>query len=199
VQVGWADGVKDRVGGALMAHLVELDGVRPTIGEGVYLAPTAILIGNVHIGDRATVWFGAVLRGDFSRIEVGARSSIQDNAVLHCAIDLPTIVAEDVTVGHGALLEGCVVEAGALVGMGAIVLHHARVGARAVIAAGGVVAERQEVAPGMLVAGVPASEKKELSGSAQRWAEIASDDYQQLRSRYLNASVVQTSDAHLSV
>lgn len=158
MQVGWADGVKDRVGGALMAHLVELDGVRPTIGEGVYLAPTAILIGNVHIGDRATVWFGAVLRGDFSRIEVGA-----------------------------------------LVGMGATVLHHARVGARAVIAAGSVVAERQEVAPGMLVAGVPASERKELSGSAQRWAEIASDDYQQLRSRYLNASVVQTSDAHLSV
>ncbi len=172
-----------------MAHLIELDGVRPTIGEDVFLAPTAVLIGDVTIGDHATVWFGAVLRGDFSRIEVGERSSIQDNAVLHCAVDLPTIVGADVTVGHGAMLEGCVVRDGALIGMGAIVLHHAHVGARAVIAAGGVVAERQQVRPGMLAAGVPVKEKKELSGSAQQWTEIATDDYQQLRTRYLSAGV----------
>ena len=69
----------------VMAHIVELDGVGPTIGEGVYLAPTAVLVGDVHIGDHATVWFGAVLRADSERIEVGARSSIQDNAVIHCA------------------------------------------------------------------------------------------------------------------
>src|ERR671938_1417891 len=109
-----------------MATLVELDGVRPTIGRDVWLAPTA-----VRVGDRASVWFGAVLRGDLSRIEVGEETSIQDNAVLHCAIDLPTIVGSRVTIGHGALLEGCVVEDGAVVGMGSIVLQRARLRARA--------------------------------------------------------------------
>ena len=102
-----------------MAHLIELDGVRPTIGEDVFLAPTAVLIGNVHVGARSSVWFGAVLRGDLSRIEIGERCSIQDTAVIHCAIDLPTIIGDAVTVGHGALLEGCTIEDGAVIGMGA--------------------------------------------------------------------------------
>ena len=172
-----------------MATLIELDGVSPTIGTDVWLAPTAVLIGDVRIGDRASVWFGAVLRGDFSRIEVGAETSVQDNAVLHCAADLPTVVGRRVTIGHGALLEGCVVEDGALVGMGAIVLQHARVGAGAMLAAGAVLSERQTVAPGVLAAGVPAREKKPLSGSAERWMQIASDDYQELRRRYLATSV----------
>jgi carbonic anhydrase/acetyltransferase-like protein (isoleucine patch superfamily) len=172
-----------------MATLIELDGVSPTIGADVWLAPTAVLIGDVRIGDRASVWFGAVLRGDFSRIEVGAETSVQDNAVLHCAADLPTVVGRRVTIGHGALLEGCVVEDGALVGMGAIVLQHARVGAGAMLAAGAVLSERQTVAPGVLAAGVPAREKKPLSGSAERWMQIASDDYQELRRRYLATSM----------
>ncbi len=171
-----------------MAHIVELDGVSPTIGEGVYLAPTAVLIGNVSVGDNTSVWFGTVLRGDLSRVEIGARCSIQDNAVIHCAIDLPTIVGDAVTIGHGALLEGCVIEDRALIGMGAIVLQHARVGRGAVIAAGGVVAERMQVAPGVLVAGVPVTEKKELSGSAARWPEMATEDYQMLRVRYLRGA-----------
>jgi carbonic anhydrase/acetyltransferase-like protein (isoleucine patch superfamily) len=177
-----------------MAQLIELDGVRPTIGEDVYLAPTAVVIGNVHIGDRASVWFGTVLRGDLSRIEIGPRCSIQDTAVIHCAIDLPTIVGEAVTVGHGALLEGCVVEDHAVIGMGAVVLQHAHVGAGAVVAAGGVVAERQRVAPGMLAAGVPVKEKKAVSGSAARWAEMATKDYQELRARYLDRSVPLTEE-----
>src|SRR6202042_3200973 len=164
-----------------MAHLIELDGVRPTIGEDVFLAPTAVLIGNVHVGARSSVWFGTVLRGDLSRIEIGPRCSIQDAAVIHCAIDLPTIVGEAVTVGHGALLEGCVIEDHAVVGMGAIVLQYARVGRGAVVAAGGVVPERAEVAAGVLAAGVPVREKKEVSGSAARWAQMATDDYQELR------------------
>jgi carbonic anhydrase/acetyltransferase-like protein (isoleucine patch superfamily) len=172
-----------------MAMLVELDGASPTIGADVWLAPTAVLIGDVRVRDRASVWFGAVLRGDLSHIEVGEESSIQDNAVLHCATDLPTSVGRGVTVGHGALLEGCTVEDGALVGMGAIVLQHARLGAGAMLAAGAVLAERQAVAPGMLAAGVPAREKKPLSGPAQRWTEIAATDYQDLRRRYLAADV----------
>lgn len=168
-----------------MAHIVQLDGRAPRIGDGVFLAPTAVLIGDVTIGENSSVWFGAVLRGDLSRIEVGARCSIQDNAVLHCAIELPTIVGDGVTVGHGALLEGCTVEEEAVIGMGSVVLQNARVGARSVIAAGGVVPERGQVAPGVLAAGVPVAEKKPLSGSAARWSEVAIEDYQQLRRRYL--------------
>jgi carbonic anhydrase/acetyltransferase-like protein (isoleucine patch superfamily) len=168
-----------------MAHLIELDGIGPTIGEDVFLAPTAVLIGNVHVGDRSSVWFGSVLRGDLSRIEIGGRCSIQDTAVIHCAIDLPTIIGDAVTVGHGALLEGCTIEAGAVVGMGAIVLQHAHVGAGSMVAAGGVVPERMTVAAGVLAAGVPVTERKALSGSAARWSEMAVEDYQQLRRRYL--------------
>jgi carbonic anhydrase/acetyltransferase-like protein (isoleucine patch superfamily) len=168
-----------------MATLVELGGVAPTIGQDVWLAPTAVLIGDVHIGDRANVWFGAVLRGDLSHVAIGEETSVQDNAVLHCAEDLPTVVGSRVIIGHGALLEGCVVEDGALVGMGAIVLQHARIGAGAMLAAGGVLSERQSVAPGVLAAGVPARAKKPLSGSAARWTRSAADDYQQLSRRYM--------------
>src|SRR3984885_13522470 len=138
-----------------MAHVIELDGVRPTIGEDVFLAPTAVLIGNVHVGARSSVWFGTVLRGDLSRIEIGERCSIQDTAVIHCAIDLPTIIGDEGTVGHGALLEGCTVGDRAVSGMGATVLQPPPVGERTMIAAGGVVPERMTVAPGVLAAGVP--------------------------------------------
>src|ERR687898_1276867 len=148
-----------------MATIVELDGIRPTIGEGVWLAPTAVLIGDVHVGDRANIWFGAVLRGDASRITIGAGTSIQDNCVIHCADGLPTEIGEDVVVGHGSLLEGCVVEDGAVVGMGAIVLQRARVGARSVLAAGAVLSERREVGAGMLAAGGPAGGEEGLSGA----------------------------------
>jgi len=171
-----------------MATIVEVNGLAPTIGEDVWLAPTAVLIGDVRVRDRANIWFGTVLRGDYSHIEVGAGSSIQDNAIVHCAEDLPTIIGEDVLVGHGAMLEGCVIEDHALIGMGAIVLQRARVGARAMVAAGAVVAEGARVAGGMLAAGVPASEKKQLSGSALQWTDTAVDRYQQLRKQYLTTS-----------
>ena len=170
--------------------LIELGGVRPTIGKDVWIAPTAVLVGNVHVGDNASIWFGAVLRGDSSRIDVGAGTSVQDNAVIHCAHDLPTVVGENVVVGHAALLEGCVIEDGAIVGMGAIVLQRARLGAGAMLAAGAVLSERSEVGPGMLAAGVPAREKKPLSGSAQAWTQTAAGEYQHYRRRYLTASSV---------
>ena len=168
-----------------MAMLVELEGARPSIGRDVFIAPNAVLIGDVRVGDRANIWFGAVLRGDYAHIEIGEGSSIQDNAVIHCADDLPTVVGRDVIVGHGAILEGCVVEDGALVGMGAIVCQRSRLGAGAMLAAGAVLSERTEIEPGWLAAGVPAREKKELSGSAKGWTDHAAAEYQQLRARYL--------------
>jgi len=178
-----------------MATLIELDGVGPTIGEQVFLAPTAVLAGDVRVGDRANIWFGAVLRGDTSHIEIGPEASIQDNAVIHCAEGLPTVVGERVIVGHGAMLEGCVIEDRALVGMGAIVLQRARVGAGAMLAAGAVVPERMTVSPGVLAAGVPARERKRLSGSALRWTETAADEYQSFSRRYMTASRVRAGGA----
>ena len=175
-----------------MATIVELGGVSPTIGEEVFLAPTAVLIGDVRVGDRANIWFGTVLRGDAmnSYIEIGAGCSIQDNAVIHCADDLPTVVGSDVVVGHGAMLEGCTIEDRALIGMGAIVLQHARVGTGAMIAAGTVVPERSEILARVLAAGVPARTlKRELSGSALAWTESAAAHYQELRERYLRTAV----------
>jgi carbonic anhydrase/acetyltransferase-like protein (isoleucine patch superfamily) len=177
-----------------MATILELDGVRPTIGDGVFLAPTAVLVGDVRVGDRANIWFGAVLRGDSSHIAVGAECSIQDNAVIHCAHDLPTVIGDRVVVGHSALLEGCVIEDEALIGMGAVVLQRAHVGAGAMVAAGAVVSERARVAPEMLVAGVPALEKKQLSGSALEWTRTAWEEYQQFSRRYMTASRVIVTD-----
>jgi carbonic anhydrase/acetyltransferase-like protein (isoleucine patch superfamily) len=171
--------------------LIELGGIRPTIGEDVWIAPTAVLAGDVRVGARTSIWFGAVLRGDSSHIEIGAGTSVQDNAVIHCAHDLPTVIGEDVIVGHAAMLEGCVIEDGALVGMGAIVLQRAHVGARAMVAAGAVVGEGASVAAGMLAAGVPAREKKPLSGSALQWTDTGVGRYQQLRETYLTTSRVR--------
>jgi carbonic anhydrase/acetyltransferase-like protein (isoleucine patch superfamily) len=174
-----------------VATIVELDGVAPTIGEDVFLAPTAVLVGDVRVGDRANIWFGTVLRGDVSHIEIGPGCSIQDTSVIHCASDLPTVIGADVVVGHGALLEGCTIEDGALIGMGAVVLQHARIGAGAMVAAGAVVAERQQIPAGVLAAGVPANVKKELSGSALAWTGRAAAHYQELREHYLRTSRVR--------
>ena len=177
-----------------MATLVEVNGIGPTIGADVWLAPTAVLIGDVRVGDRASIWFGAVLRADFDRIEIGEESAVQDNAVLHVARGVPTIVGRRVTIGHGALVEGCVIEDGALVGMGAIALHHARVGSGSMLAAGAVVPERAVIPPGVLAAGVPARVKKPLDGASARWAGVAADDYQDLRRSYLSNSVARRAD-----
>jgi carbonic anhydrase/acetyltransferase-like protein (isoleucine patch superfamily) len=136
----------------------------------------------------ASVWFGAVLRGDFGRIEIGRGSCVQDNAVIHTSEDLFTIVGADVTIGHLAVLEGCMIEDGALIGMGSAVLQGARVGAGAMVAALSVVAEDAEVPPGVLAAGIPATVRKSLSGSSQKWVESAAHEYQSMRLRFMKDS-----------
>jgi carbonic anhydrase/acetyltransferase-like protein (isoleucine patch superfamily) len=171
-----------------VATLIELDGVAPRIADDAFIAETAVLIGDVVVEPAASVWFGAVLRGDNSQIRVGAGSCVQDNCVIHCAKDLPTLIGENVTVGHMAMLEGCVIGDGALIGMGAIVLQRASVGVRSLIAAGAVVGEGMEIPPGVLAAGIPAVVKKELAGSSQRWVETAALEYQSQRLRYMRRS-----------
>ncbi len=162
----------------------ELHGRRPQVHPDAYIAPTAVLIGDVHVGKDASIWFGAVLRGDEDRIEVGEGANVQDNAVIHCAHDLPTVVGRNVTVGHSALLEGCVVEDGALVGMGATMLQRSRLGRNAMLAAGAVLAEGATIPANTLGAGVPATVKKELAGSSQDWVGTAAEHYQQRAVKY---------------
>src|SRR5215510_12599056 len=122
--------------------IVEFEGKHPRIGKDVFIAPTAVIIGDVEIGDGVSVWYGVVLRGDEGRIVIGRGSNVQDNAVIHTTTEFPTILKENVTIGHGALLEGCTVEDGAVVGMGAIILHQVVIGEQAMVAAGSVVTPR---------------------------------------------------------
>lgn len=170
--------------------LIALGDKEPRVHPGAYVAPTAVLIGDVVVEDGASVWFGAVLRADYDRIVVGAGSCVQDNAVIHTNTNEPTLIGPNVTVGHLSLLEGCVLEEGVVVGMGSIVLNRARVGRRAMLAAGTVVREGQEIPAEVLAAGVPAEVKKPLSGSAAEWIEMAAREYQSLRLRYLREARV---------
>ncbi len=171
-----------------MAHFLPSNGKEPQVAPDAFVAPTAVLIGDVVVEEGASVWFGAVLRGDFDRIVVGAGSSVQDNCVVHTNEDLPTIIGQNVTVGHLSLLEGCVIEDGAIVGMGSIVLNRARVGGRTMLAAGSVVTEDGEIPPEVLAAGAPAEAKKDLDGSSSKWVEGAAREYQTLRLRYMGGA-----------
>jgi carbonic anhydrase/acetyltransferase-like protein (isoleucine patch superfamily) len=166
--------------------IIELDGKTPQVADDAFVAPTAVLIGDVTVAPGASIWFGAVLRGDNSSIVIGEGSNVQDNCVIHCADDLPTLVGANVTVGHMAMLEGCTIGDGALIGMGAIVLQRASVGTNALVAAGAVVTEGLQIPDGVLAAGAPAKVKKELSGSSQRWVETAAREYQAKRLRYMS-------------
>lgn len=144
-----------------------LNGVTPKIAEDVFIAPGAIVAGDVEIGPGSSVWFNAVLRGDVAPIRIGARTNVQDGAVLHVDPDTPCLVGDDVTIGHGAIVHGTIVGDGVTIGMGSVVLSRSRIGARAVIAAGAVVAEDAIVAPGALMMGVPAKEKRVLDEERQ--------------------------------
>lgn len=164
--------------------LYELNGVRPRIDPTAWIAPTAVIIGNVEVGPRASVWWGCTLRGDASEIRVGEGSNIQDGSVIHCSRHLPTLIGANVTIGHLACIEGCVVEDGALVGTAAVMLQRSRLGSGAMLAAGAVLGEGSEVPAGMLAAGVPAAVKKELSGSSAEWVARPAAHYRELAAMY---------------
>ena len=134
-----------------------LGGVEPRIDPSAYVHPEAVVIGNVEIGPGSSVWPHAVIRGDDNLISIGARNSVQDNAVLHCTDELRTIVGDDVTLGHLCHLEGCTVEDQGLVGVGAVVLHAAVVGRGAIVGANAVVRNGQIVPPLSMALGVPAA------------------------------------------
>jgi carbonic anhydrase/acetyltransferase-like protein (isoleucine patch superfamily) len=156
-----------------------LDGLAPRLGREVYVAPNATVVGDVHLGDEVSIWFGAVLRGDVERLTVGARSNVQDNSVLHSDPGSPLCLGERVTVGHGVILHGCTVGAGALIGMGASILNDARIGRNCLVGANALITEGKEFADGMLIVGSPAravrplttEELARMAGSAGRYVD----------------------------
>jgi len=141
----------------------EVNGKRPQYGQNCFIADNATLAGDVVLGDECSVWFGAVLRGDVHYIRVGNLVNIQDGAVIHCTWKkYPTIVGNGVTIGHRAILHGCVIGDDVLIGMGAIVLDDCQVASGAIVAAGAVLAPGTKVPPGALYAGVPARKIKDI-------------------------------------
>ena len=160
-------------------------GVSPKIAADAWLAPGAVVVGDVEIGADSSVWYGSVLRGDVNSIRVGERSNLQDQCVVHVTRDrFACQIGDDVTIGHHATVHGCVVEDGALVGIGAIVLDGARVGAGAMVGAGAVVAPGTQLEPGVLAVGVPARVVRELTAEERE------------RNRQITLGYVETARAH---
>jgi gamma-carbonic anhydrase len=135
----------------------------PKLGRGVYIAKTAVVIGDVTLGVNSSVWYGAVLRGDINRIVVGHHTNIQDNAVLHLADDFPCILGNWVTVGHGAIVHACKVGDEVLVGMGAVILDGAVIGKQSIVGAKALVKQGMKIPPGSLVVGAPARVVRKLT------------------------------------
>jgi carbonic anhydrase/acetyltransferase-like protein (isoleucine patch superfamily) len=149
--------------------------ITPKIHDTVFVADDAFVIGDVEIGEDSSVWFGSVIRGDVNYIRIGARTNIQDHSIIHVNTGThPTILEDEITVGHRVTLHGCYVESGCLVGIGSIVLDGARIGGRSLIAAGSLVTPNTQIPPRSLVMGAPARVKreltdKELASIARNW------------------------------
>ena len=148
---------------------------QPTLGQGVYLARTAVVLGDVTLGESSSVWYGAVLRGDINKIVVGHHTNIQDNAVLHNADNFPCIVGNWVTVGHSAVVHACTVGDECLIGMGAVILDGAEIGEQCIIGARALVTQGTKIPPGSMVMGSPAKVVRPLTLEERKglkwWAE----------------------------
>lgn len=166
--------------------LIRYKGRRPNVSPQAFVAPTAVLIGDVTVGPEASIWFGAVLRSDENQnpIVIGARTSIQDNCVLHSG-EGAVVIQEDVTVGHAAVMEGCTIRRSAIIGMNSTLLEDTEVGEESLVAAGSVVLPHTRIPPRCLAAGSPAKVKKEIGGEALNWIRMGSSTYRGLCRSYL--------------
>jgi carbonic anhydrase/acetyltransferase-like protein (isoleucine patch superfamily) len=146
-----------------MSLLLSVKGITPTFGNNCFIAPNATIAGDVVMGDDCSVWFNAVIRGDVNSIRLGNKVNVQDGAIIHCTyLKAKTVVGNNVSIGHNAIVHGCVIDDNVLVGMGAIVMDNAHIGSNSIIAAGAVVLENTIVEPGSIYAGVPAKKIKNI-------------------------------------
>jgi carbonic anhydrase/acetyltransferase-like protein (isoleucine patch superfamily) len=157
--------------------LYEHAGQRPTVHPNAWVAPSADLIADVHLGEGASVWFGAVIRADNTPIVVGARSNVQEGAMLHSDPGAPLIIGEDCTIGHHAILHGCTVGARSLIGMGAVILNRAAIAEDCIVGAGALVTEGKTFPAGSLIVGSPARAVRQLDAGAIAMLKAAAAHY----------------------
>lgn len=157
--------------------LIEYEGITPNVHSSAFVAPGAMIIGDVRIGEESSIWFNCVLRGDLEPIHIGCRTNIQDGTVIHMDKEIPCIIGDDVTVGHGAILHSCTIDNEALIGMGAILLTGCKIGKQAIVAAGTLVREGQEIPSGTIAMGVPAVVKREATEAEFERVRNGKDDY----------------------
>ncbi len=163
-----------------MALVRTLNGVTPAFGRDTFLAETAVVIGDVVMGDQCSVWYNAVVRGDVNTIRIGDRVNIQDGAVLHCTYQRAALtIGSDVSIGHNAIVHGCTIGNRVLIGMGSIVMDEAEIGEGSVIAAGAVVTQNTKVEPGSLMAGVPAKRIGPVS------TDLSANEIERIAQNYL--------------
>ncbi|MBE0552729.1 MAG: gamma carbonic anhydrase family protein [Rhodobacteraceae bacterium] len=164
--------------------IIELDGVAPQIHPSAWVAPTAVLIGRVIVGPRANIWFGAVARGDNEPIVIGEGSNVQENSVLHTDMGFPLTIGANCTIGHKAMLHGCTIEDGSLIGMGATLLNGAHIGAGGLVGACALVTEGKTIPPGSLVMGSPGKVVRELDEAARQRLLKSAEGYQANAARF---------------
>lgn len=164
--------------------LYEYRGKRPQVAPDAFIAPTAVLIGDVTVRSGASVWFGTVLRGDMDRIEIGERSNVQDNSMIHTDEGEPVVIGADVTIGHMALVHSAIVANNVLIGQAAVLVGRNHIGARTVVGAGAVLAEGFDAPEGTLVLGVPAKVVRAVREDDARWTVGAAKHYAELSAWY---------------
>ncbi|MFM1979119.1 MAG: hypothetical protein RLZ68_384 [Pseudomonadota bacterium] len=157
--------------------IYELDQVAPRLGVNTWVADSAQVMGNVELGENASVWFGAVIRGDTECIRIGRNTNIQDASVLHADVGKPLTLGDNVTVGHQVMLHGCTVGDGSLIGIGAIVLNGAKIGKGCIVGAGSLVTEGKEFPDGSMIIGSPAKVVRELSAEQQQGLILSAVHY----------------------
>lgn len=162
----------------------------PSLGQGAFVADGARLIGDVALAERSSVWYNAVVRGDVNSIVIGARSNVQDNVSIHVDAESFALIGSDVSIGHNAVVHGCEIGDGCLIGMGSVVLSGAVIGAQSLIAAGAVVLEGTVVPPRSLVAGVPAKVRRELTDEEVEGLRRNAERYVDLAARHARAAEV---------
>lgn len=164
--------------------IYDYKGTLPTIHESCFVADDAAIVGRVTLGENTNVWFGTVIRADDNYVEIGKNTNVQDNTTIHIAKDYPTIIGDNVTIGHGAIVHACTLGNNVLVGMGAIILNGAVIEDNVIIAAGSVVAPGKHIPSGVMVMGTPGKVVKELTQEQIDYFETSADNYVALANDY---------------